>query len=78
MHKEPAKLHTLTNFTTSLDQLRGSVLRMSSLTQLNLKNSIKGLLERDDDWCNDCIADDEEMVDLSVLCSDWRKRSALA
>lgn len=69
MHKEPAKLHTLTNFTTSLDQLRGSVLRMSSLTQLNLKNSINGLLERDDDWCNDCIADDEE-IDLLEMQID--------
>jgi phosphate transport system protein len=69
MHKEPAKPHTLTNFTTALDQLRNSVLRMSSLAQLNLKNSIKGLLERDDDWCNNCIADDEE-IDLLEMQID--------
>jgi phosphate transport system protein len=69
MYKEPAKPHTLTNFTTALDQLRSSVLRMSSLAQLNLKNSIKGLMERDDDWCNNCIADDEE-IDLLEMQID--------
>ncbi len=69
MYKEPAKPHTLTNFTTALDQLRSSVLRMSSLAQLNLQNSIKGLLERDDDWCNNCIADDEE-IDLLEMQID--------
>ena len=69
MYKEPAKPHTLSNFTTSLDQLRSSVLRMSSLAHLNLKNSIKGLMERDDDWCNNCIADDEE-IDLLEMQID--------
>ncbi|MFZ4387171.1 MAG: phosphate signaling complex protein PhoU [Chthoniobacterales bacterium] len=69
MYKEPAKPHTLTNFTTALDQLRSSVLKMSSLAQLNLKNSIKGLMERDDDWCNNCIADDEE-IDLLEMQID--------
>jgi len=42
---------------------------MSSLAQLNLKNSIKGLLERDDDWCNNCIAEDEE-IDLLEMQID--------
>ena len=69
MYKEPAKPHTLTDFTTSLDQLRGSVLKMSSLTQISLKNSIRGLMERDDDWCNDCIAEDEE-IDLLEMQID--------
>ena len=69
MHREPARPHTLTNFTSSLDRLRGSVLMMSSLTQQNLKNSVKGLLERDDDWCNNCIADDEE-IDLLEMQID--------
>jgi phosphate transport system protein len=69
MYKEPSRPHTLSNFTTALDQLRGCVLRMSSLAQLNLKNSIKGLLERDDDWCNNCIADDEE-IDLLEMQID--------
>jgi phosphate transport system protein len=42
---------------------------MSSLTQQNLKNSVKGLLERDDDWCNNCIAEDEE-IDLLEMQID--------
>jgi phosphate transport system protein len=42
---------------------------MSSLTQSNLQNSIKGLFERDDDWCNNSIADDEE-IDLLEMQID--------
>ena len=42
---------------------------MSSLTQTNLGNAIKGLLERDDDWCNNSIADDEE-IDLLEMQID--------
>jgi phosphate transport system protein len=66
MHTEPSRPHTLTNFTVSLDHLRGSVLMMSSLTQRNLNNSLKGLMERDDDWCNNSIADDEEIDMLEM------------
>jgi phosphate transport system protein len=66
MHTDPPRTHTLTNFTAALDQLRSSVLMMSGLTQLNLKNAVKGLFERDDDWCNDCIADDEEIDHLEM------------
>jgi phosphate transport system protein len=66
MHTPPPRPHTLTTFTAALDQLRSSVLMMSSLTQRNLRNSIKGLLERDDDWCNDTIADDEEIDTLEM------------
>jgi phosphate transport system protein len=36
---------------------------MSGLAQRNLQNSLRGLMERDDDWCNDVIAEDEE-IDL--------------
>lgn len=61
MHSEPSRPHTLSNFTTALDHLRSSVLTMSSLTQRNLKNALRGLFERDDDWCNDCIVEDEEI-----------------
>lgn len=66
MHAEPTRPHILTNFTGALDQLRSSVLMMSSLTQRNLKNAIKGLMERDDDWCNNSIADDEEIDVLEM------------
>lgn len=61
MQSEPSRPHTLSNFTTALDHLRSSVLTMSSLTQRNLKNALRGLFERDDDWCNDCIVEDEEI-----------------
>ena len=66
MHTEPPRPHTLSNFTTALDHLRGCVLMMSSLTQRNLQNAIKGLMERDDDWCNNSIADDEEIDILEM------------
>jgi phosphate transport system protein len=69
MHTEPSRPHTLTNFTVALDHLRSSVLRMGSLTQRNLKNAIQGLFERDDDFCNDSIADDEE-IDLLEMQVD--------
>ncbi len=66
MHTEPSRPHTLSNFTTALDHLRSSVLTMSSLTQRNLKNALRGLFERDDDWCNDCIVEDEEIDMLEM------------
>jgi phosphate transport system protein len=66
MHSEPTRPHTLSNFTTALDHLRSSVLTMSSLTQRNLKNALMGLFERDDDWCNDCIVEDEEIDMLEM------------
>lgn len=66
MHTEPSRPHTLSNFTTALDHLRGCVLMMSSLAQLNLQNAVKGLMERDDDWCNNSIADDEEIDILEM------------
>ena len=66
MHTEPSRPHTLSNFTTALDHLRGCVLMMSSLAQLNLQNAVKGLIERDEDWCNTVIADDEEIDILEM------------
>ncbi len=66
LHSEPFRPHTLSNFTSALDHLRGCVLMMSSLTQRNLQNAVKGLMERDDDWCNNSIADDEEIDILEM------------
>jgi len=66
MHQEPARPHTLTTFTSALNQLRGDLLTMSSLAQRNLRNSLRGLMERDDDWCNDVIAEDEEIDHLEI------------
>ena len=39
---------------------------MSSLTTRSLENSRKGLFERDEDFCNSVIADDEEIDVLEI------------
>ena len=66
MHQEPARPHTLTTFTAALSKLRGNLLTMASLAQRNLGNAVRGLMERDDDWCNDVIAEDEEIDMLEM------------
>jgi len=58
--------HILSDFESSLDGLRKSVLMMSSLSIRNLENARKGLFDRDEDWCNAVIADDEEVDDLEI------------
>ena len=69
-----SRTHTLTPFTEKLDQLRNSVLLIANLAKRNLKNSLQGLFERDDDYCNNTIADDEEIdllemqIDREGLC----------
>lgn len=65
---QASRTHTLTTFTSALDHLRGNVLTMAGLTTEILSNSLKGLFERDDDWCNQCIVDDEEidMLEMQV------------
>ncbi len=63
--EEPVR-HILTDFESSLQRLRESVLLMSSLTLRNLENARRGLFERDEDWCNTSIADDEEIDALEI------------
>jgi phosphate transport system protein len=58
--------HILTTFEEALRALRNDVLMMASLTERNLENTRKGLFERDEDWCNTVIADDEEIDTLEV------------
>ncbi len=58
--------HILTSFEAALDNLRKDVLMMSSLTPRSLENSRKGLFERDEDFCNSVIADDEEIDILEI------------
>jgi len=58
--------HILTSFEAALDNLRKDVLMMSSLTSRSLENSRKGLFERDEDFCNSVIADDEEIDILEI------------
>ena len=61
-----SRSHTLTPFTENLDQLRHSVLLIARLAKRNLQNSVRGLFERADDFCNDAIADDEEIDFLEM------------
>lgn len=58
--------HILTSFEEALDNLRKNVLMMSSLSSRSLENARKGLFERDEDWCNTVIADDEEIDALEI------------
>jgi len=39
---------------------------MASLTIRSLENARKGLFERDEDWCNTVIVDDEEIDSLEI------------
>ena len=58
--------HILTSFETALDNLRKDVLMMASLATRSIDNARKGLFERDEDWCNTVIADDEELDSLEI------------
>jgi len=65
MTPEPSR-HILSDFDSTLEALRKNVLMMASLTVRNLENARKGLFERDEDWCNTVIADDEEIDTLEI------------
>ena len=58
--------HILSSFEEALRALRDDALMMASLTERNLESARKGLFERDEDWCNTAIADDEEIDTLEV------------
>lgn len=58
--------HILSNFEDALDNLRKDVLMMASLASRSIENARKGLFERDEDWCNTVIADDEEVDALEI------------
>lgn len=58
--------HILSTFEDGLRELRNNALMMASLAERNVENARKGLFERDEDWCNTVIADDEEIDALEV------------
>jgi phosphate transport system protein len=58
--------HILSTFEGALRALRDDALMMASLTERNLESARRGLFERDEDWCNTVIADDEEVDTLEV------------
>ncbi len=53
--------HILETFDTALNGLQSHLLMMASLVQRSIRNSMTGLINRDDDLCNVVIADDEEI-----------------
>lgn len=57
----PTREHILASFEDALRESRGSVLRMASVAQQNLDHAITGLLTRNDELCNEAIADDDEV-----------------
>jgi phosphate transport system protein len=58
--------HIFTDFDSSLENLRKNVLMMASLTVRSLESARRGLFERDEDWCNTVIADDEGIDTLEI------------
>src|SRR5215470_2887866 len=59
-----APKHILGTFDELLAALRNNLLMMSGLTDRNLGQAMKGLLERNDSLCANTIADDEEIDQL--------------
>lgn len=62
----PNQGHILSTFDESLTQLRDTTISMGAGTQRNLQNSIRGLLERNKEFCNTAIADDDDEDRLEV------------
>jgi phosphate transport system protein len=53
--------HILGTFDQALSNLRNGLLRMAGLTERNLDDAIRGLLQRDDGLCTKAITDDKEI-----------------
>ncbi|KAB2645009.1 MAG: phosphate signaling complex protein PhoU [Verrucomicrobia bacterium] len=64
-----SRSHILTPFTEKLDQIHSSIMTIGELARANFKNAICGLFERNDDYCNNAIANDEE-IDLLEMQID--------
>lgn len=58
--------HILGVFDDALSHLNTDILRMGQLAQINFDNAVQGLLDRNVDLCNRCIADDEQVDDLEM------------
>ena len=58
--------HILIPFEEALRSLHHDALMMASLTERNLENARKGLFEREEEWCNTVIADDDEVDTLEI------------
>ncbi len=58
--------HILTNFQKALNTTREDLLTMATRTRHNLDLAVRGLLERNPDFCAQVIADDEEIDHLEM------------
>lgn len=56
--------HVLGNFENALRQARENVLRMASVAEQNLEHAVRGLLERNAEFCNEAIVEDDEVNSL--------------
>lgn len=56
--------HTLGDFEEALRNTRKAVLTMASISRQNLEHAVNGLIDRNEDLCNDAIAEDEEVNQL--------------
>jgi phosphate transport system protein len=53
--------HIFSEYDLALEHARASILTMASIASENLRNAVRGLLDRNEDLCNDAIAEDEEV-----------------
>jgi len=60
-------VHILGSFENALRGARNTVLRMASIAEQNLEHSIRGLLTRNADLCNEAIAEEDEVNQLERL-----------
>lgn len=58
--------HTLGTFDAALNALRADLFMMASLAERSLERAARGFFSRDEDLCNNVIADDEEIDALEV------------
>lgn len=55
--------HILSSFDEALNRLRQDLFHMASVATQNLNDAMRGLSERDQDLCNQVIAEDEQVDD---------------
>lgn len=57
----PDRVHIIASFDESLERLRSELLDMGRMSRKSVELSVRGLLERNLDYCNKVIADDESI-----------------
>lgn len=63
------RTHILASFDENLDKLRSELIEMGRLTRQNIELSVRGLLERNKEFCNQVVADDD-LIDQHELAVD--------